>query len=102
MIYVLIDEFERAYNLTPSDFMKDIKFNNAHIDSLRRMIEKRAALVGEDGFNRLCSMFAVWGPRSAGGQLLSARNLDWEKDTGISVFVLARFFSLAMILEEPS
>jgi hypothetical protein len=54
---------------------------------LKEVIRKRAELLGEEGFNRLCSMFAVWGPRSAGGQLFSARNLDWEKDTGISAFV---------------
>ena len=29
-----------------------------------------------------CSMFAVWGDRTADGQLFSGRNLDWNKDTG--------------------
>lgn len=29
-------------------------------------------------------MFAMWGSRTAGGQLFSARNLDWNKDTGIN------------------
>ena len=29
-----------------------------------------------------CSMFAVWGDRTANGQLFSGRNLDWNKDTG--------------------
>jgi hypothetical protein len=29
-----------------------------------------------------CSMLAVWGSRTAGGALLSARNLDWNTDTG--------------------
>ena len=31
-----------------------------------------------------CSMFAVWGNRSRDGELYSARNLDWNKDTGIN------------------
>lgn len=31
-----------------------------------------------------CSMFAVWGSRTVGGELYSARNLDWNKDTGIN------------------
>ena len=28
-------------------------------------------------------MFAVWGSRTENGALYSARNLDWNKDTGI-------------------
>lgn len=31
-----------------------------------------------------CSMFAVWGNRTLNGELYSARNLDWNKDTGIN------------------
>ena len=31
-----------------------------------------------------CSMFAVWGSRTENGELFSARNLDWNKDTGIN------------------
>lgn len=31
-----------------------------------------------------CSMFAVWGSRTVRGHLFSARNLDWNKDTGIN------------------
>ena len=30
------------------------------------------------------SMFAVWGSRTVGGSLFSARNLDWNKDTGVN------------------
>ena len=30
------------------------------------------------------SMFAVWGSRTEGGSLYSARNLDWNKDTGVN------------------
>lgn len=31
-----------------------------------------------------CSMFAVWGTRTLNGELYSARNLDWNKDTGVN------------------
>lgn len=36
------------------------------------------------GNNMHCSMFAVWGQRSLNGELYSARNLDWNKDTGVN------------------
>ena len=29
-------------------------------------------------------MFAIWGNRTQDGKLFSARNLDWNKDTGIN------------------
>ena len=32
----------------------------------------------------LSSMFAVWGNRTQDSALFSARNLDWNKDTGIN------------------
>lgn len=35
-----------------------------------------------------CSMFAVWGSRTVDGELYSARNLDWNKDTGINKYKL--------------
>lgn len=35
-----------------------------------------------------CSMFAVWGNRTLNGELYSARNLDWTKDTGINKYKL--------------
>ncbi|XP_062518697.1 uncharacterized protein LOC134193864 [Corticium candelabrum] len=34
--------------------------------------------------NMHCSMFGVWGSRTAGQRLFSARNLDWNKDTGVN------------------
>jgi len=33
-------------------------------------------------------MFGIWGPRTSDGSLYSARNLDWNKDTGIAQFKL--------------
>lgn len=35
-----------------------------------------------------CSMFGVWGSRTATGNLFSGRNLDWLRDTGISEYKL--------------
>lgn len=35
-----------------------------------------------------CSMFGVWGSRTADGRLYTGRNLDWLKDTGISNYKL--------------
>lgn len=32
----------------------------------------------------ISSMFGVWGSRTAGQRLFSARNLDWNKDTGVN------------------
>eukprot|EP01027_Heterolobosea_sp_BB2_P016936 GEZU01024037.1.p1 GENE.GEZU01024037.1~~GEZU01024037.1.p1 ORF type:complete len:527 (+),score=161.19 GEZU01024037.1:76-1656(+) len=31
-----------------------------------------------------CSFFAVWGSRTYDGSLMTMRNLDWERDTGIN------------------
>lgn len=31
----------------------------------------------------MCSMWAAWGSRTAGGRVLSGRNLDWNHDTGL-------------------
>ncbi len=46
-------------------------------------IEKALSSSGSrDGMH--CSMFAVWGSRTVKGELFSARNLDWNKDTGIN------------------
>jgi hypothetical protein len=35
-----------------------------------------------------CSMFGVWGSRTADGRLYTGRNLDWLKDSGISTYKL--------------
>ena len=53
------------------------EFNSSMADLLPykpRVVEQPAGLQ--------CSMFAVWGSRTANGQLFSGRNLDWNKDTG--------------------
>ena len=34
----------------------------------------------------MCSMFGVWGSRTAAGQLFTGRNLDWNADTGINKY----------------
>ena len=41
--------------------------------------------LGGAGSWRTCDMMAAWGPRTAGGDLLAMRNLDWVVDSGVSV-----------------
>lgn len=31
-----------------------------------------------------CSFFAAWGPRTQGGKLFASRDLDWNRDTGLT------------------
>ena len=52
---------------------------------LRKMKE---SLQGRETSDMHCSMFAVWGDRTEGGELFSARNLDWNKDTGLNTYKL--------------
>jgi hypothetical protein len=40
----------------------------------------------------MCSMFGVWGTRSAGGQLFAGRNLDWNQNTGINRWKLVTVY----------
>jgi len=37
-----------------------------------------------------CSMFGVWGSRTAGGDLYSARNLDWVANLGLDQFKIVQ------------
>ena len=37
---------------------------------------------------------AVWGSRTEGGRLISTRNLDWDKDTGISKLKLVTVYDI--------
>jgi len=39
-----------------------------------------------------CSMFGVWGSRTIDGSIYTARNLDWNKDTGIAQYKLITVF----------
>eukprot|EP01114_Cavostelium_apophysatum_P014540 TRINITY_DN379_c0_g1_i1.p1 TRINITY_DN379_c0_g1~~TRINITY_DN379_c0_g1_i1.p1 ORF type:complete len:548 (+),score=118.60 TRINITY_DN379_c0_g1_i1:165-1808(+) len=39
-----------------------------------------------------CSMFGVWGSRTTDGSIYTARNLDWNKDTGMAKFKLITVF----------
>eukprot|EP00118_Oscarella_pearsei_P024914 m.307108 g.307108 ORF g.307108 m.307108 type:complete len:499 (+) comp41908_c0_seq1:30-1526(+) len=41
---------------------------------------------------RQCSMFGIWGSRTDGQRLFSARNLDWNKDTGVNVMKIITVF----------
>ena len=60
--------------------------NNRQLDPhLVRLIPPTKSSFGK-GMH--CSMFAVWGNRTLNGELYSARNLDWNKDTGINQYKL--------------
>ena len=37
-----------------------------------------------------CSMFGVWGSRTAGGELYSARNLDWVANLGLDQYKIVQ------------
>lgn len=74
IVFVLIDEFKasKRANASPAqlillDKLKDIfaKFRGHH-----------------------CSMFSVWGSRTEGGSLFSARNLDWLTNLGVNKYKL--------------
>lgn len=53
------------------------------VELLRRLEEVTGR---HDTSSMHCSMFAVWGDRTVGGELFSARNLDWNKDTGVNKY----------------
>lgn len=63
------------------EFLDKINPSAASWDLLQLM-EK--SLHGHPKMNMHCSMFAVWGSRTVRGELFSARNLDWNKDTGVN------------------
>jgi len=41
-----------------------------------------------------CSYFAVWGNRTENNQLYTARNLDWDPDTGIDHFKMLTIYNI--------
>jgi hypothetical protein len=43
-----------------------------------------------EGWIHGCDAFGVWGTRTAGAQLFSSRNLDYNRDTGIDQYKLVR------------
>ncbi len=54
-------------------------------DVLSELVEKWAwSIRNHDTSKMHCSMFGVWGDRTEEGELFSARNLDWNKDTGVN------------------
>ena len=58
-----------------------------HTDQAKPELSKMMSLLSPAaGDGMQCSMFAVWGSRTLNGDLYSARNLDWNKDTGINKY----------------
>jgi len=49
-----------------------------------------------------CSMFGIWGSRTTDGSLLSARNLDWNKDMGIAQYKLISVYHPGAIEVAPN
>ena len=45
-------------------------------------------------FSGHCDFLAAWGTRTEGGRLISTRNLDWDKDTGISKLKLVTVYDI--------
>ena len=41
-----------------------------------------------------CDFLAAWGSRTEDGRLISTRNLDWDKDTGISKLKLVTVYDI--------
>ena len=74
----LILQDEKEHPASDSKSKGKVKpLTEAQIDEL---IEK----VGDKWQGLTCSMFGVWGSRTANGALYTGRNLDWLEDTGIA------------------
>jgi hypothetical protein len=72
IIFVLIDEF----------------INTADLTATQRLMAPNLKKVFRQYKGHQCSMFGIWGSRTEGGQLFSARNLDWLTDLGINKYKL--------------
>lgn len=66
------------------EFLRQNKEFSSEYSKLTQLM----ALDSSPAHNMHCSMFAVWGNRTVNGALYSARNLDWNKDTGINKYKL--------------
>ena len=53
-------------------------------DALRALQRWARSEAGGAALGHSCSMVAAWGSRTADGRVLSSRNLDWNKDTGVA------------------
>lgn len=77
IVYVLADEKAHPYR---QRFEADMLAHGMSLEVVKAMLKKIKA-----NWNGLtCSMFGVWGSRTANGALYTGRNLDWLKDSGIS------------------
>jgi len=65
------------------------KVEPSHVGNSAQLLERLEQSMGGRGRRSSgmhCSMFAVWGSRTVGKELFSARNLDWNKDTGVNQY----------------
>eukprot|EP00163_Fabomonas_tropica_P025887 TRINITY_DN4578_c0_g2_i1.p1 TRINITY_DN4578_c0_g2~~TRINITY_DN4578_c0_g2_i1.p1 ORF type:complete len:554 (+),score=148.91 TRINITY_DN4578_c0_g2_i1:61-1722(+) len=72
-LQVLMSEFMAHFNIT-AEQKKTLTTALAHVK-------------GHD-----CSMFSIWGGRTVNGDLFSARNLDWEANTGLNKYKLVTVY----------
>ena len=83
VVYVLLDELPKAVASEAVQLLRSAQAlrNNGRDDgapSLRGWLGKLHWPLAQ------CSMFGVWGKRTAvAGQIFSGRNLDWNQDTGL-------------------
>lgn len=80
LIYVIEEEFKRHKHV-PSEVR----------DAVALLKSRLPELVGVWTTFK-CSMMAVWGSRTEGGDLYSCRNLDWASNTGINKHKLVTVF----------
>lgn len=97
-IYILLDEWEKSHpqavgfsnallSSSGSEKMEEVSFA---VHYTKQLIRQKPQFIQPKltFMKKMCSMFAVWGPRTVNGQLLAGRNLDWRKDTGIAKYKL--------------
>lgn len=74
--YILLDE----KNNPNAEFKKKLAEAGYTWEQVQNVVKK----INWNGLT--CSMFGVWGSRTDNNKLYTGRNLDWEKDTGMSKY----------------
>lgn len=77
--FILQDEMNSS-----AKFRDELKALGLTVEQVMAVLMK----MKENWSGLTCSMFGVWGSRTIDGRLYTGRNLDWEKDTGISKYKL--------------
>ena len=84
--YVFQDEKEHPPSAELLEALKDPKAPS--MEEVWRLLGKMT----KKWHGLSCSMFGVWGSRTAGGTAFTGRNLDWLSDMGISQYKLISVF----------